>query len=149
MQHFDGDGDASYGGTESEWSSIQQRLGPLQPILELLNLRLTATGAARSIGLQSPSELRRWLTERRLPPFRLLRDWYYLVRMVERFAPPGDGPPVDVSLSSWALREGKSPSVYYMFVLRVAERPWSILRGSGSRAVKERALRMWDPYTTA
>ncbi|WP_396215652.1 hypothetical protein [Gemmatimonas sp.] len=143
-----GNGNASDCRTESEWSVTLQRLGPLQPILEQLSLRLTATGAARSIGLRSPSELRRWLTDRRLPPFQLLRDWYYVVRLIERFTPSENGSPFDVSLANWALREGKAPSVYYMFVLRVAERPWSVLRSSGPRIAKERALRMWDPYTT-
>lgn len=124
---------------EIEWQSVMARCHDLLPYFAELQLNVTATRVACSLGIARADALRALLIGRRLPPFRVMRDWYYIVRLVERF---GGGQ----SIADWALRRGDSPSVYYRLVRQVTGQPWRVVAARGPGDAKVHALRFWGPH---
>lgn len=127
------------GPEEPEWQSVMQRCVELAPMLASLRLKNTASKAAAVMGLDGPMALNRELQRRRLPPFGLMRDWCYVVKLVDRFG-------VDRSLANWALHRGEYPAVYYQFVRRVTGLTWRELLNRGTEWAQHRALAVWAPY---
>lgn len=121
---------------EYQWCETLQRFADLQPLLADTRLRVTATHAAGYLGLPSSEALRSWLDARQLPPFKRLRNWYYLVALLER-SERGE------AIACWALTRGENPAVYYKFARSVGGVPWTQLRKRGSTDAKRRALSLW------
>lgn len=125
---------------EKEWMATRERFATFLPQLDKLDLSVTSSVIARAIGLANSKSLTIVLRTLRLPPFRTLRDWYYVVRMTEQFA-------TTASLSSFALSRSKNPSEYYRLVRRVSGQPWNSIKVLGTCWAKEQALIHWSPWT--
>ena len=121
------------------WKEVTGRMGGLTLALDQLQLGFDARSAAQELMLEDTRDLARWLRARRLPPYMLLRNWYYVALLSERFS-------TDRSLSSFALHRNQYPSVYYRFVDRVCGRSWSEVRYLGPRWVQATALGQWAPW---
>jgi hypothetical protein len=111
---------------------------PLPSLWASVDLTLSSRRAAAALGVRNSDALRDWLRERRLPPYRTLRDWFYVVRLVE-LAEYG-------SLAQWALRDARDPATYYHFVERVTGMTWGTVRRGGVRSIRGRALDVWRPW---
>ncbi|MEQ1692429.1 MAG: hypothetical protein ABMA00_14145 [Gemmatimonas sp.] len=94
---------------------------------------------AVALGLSSPVALRHMLVARGLPPFYLFRDWYYLVRMLERAE---SGEPI----AQWAMYRGDYATVYYRFAARLTGKPWRTIVARGSGWAKTCAMAVWAPH---
>lgn len=110
------------------------------PLFQDIQLSLTATSAAKSLGLKSAERLERMLADRRIRPFYSLRDWHYVVEIVDRFSMS------DTSIAHWALARGEYPSVYYRFVRRVTRLSWTDIRSREPTWTRENALRDWRRF---
>lgn len=126
--------------TMREWTAVMGRCADLLPLFADMHLKVQEPRAAKQLGLANTHALRLWLLNRHLPRFVLLRDWYYVVHFVDRFAAGED------SISHWAMLRGDYPSVYYTFILRVTDLRWSDLRSRGPTWVRRRALQVWHSH---
>lgn len=124
----------------SRWESVIARIGPLAPVLQRIDLSLSARQAALEIGLKDSLSLNRWLRSRHLPPFRSLRDWYYVACLTE-VASNGS------SLATFALQRNQYPSIYYRFVDRVTGSAWRSIDQRGVAWVRATALQQWTHWT--
>ena len=111
----------------------------LLPFFSDQRLSVSETQVAATLRLPNADALRRQLVARRLPPFGALRDWYYLVRMVER-AERGE------HIAQWAMHRGEYATVYYRFVSRLTGKGWRTIVERGSGWAKARALAVWAPH---
>ena len=123
----------------AQWDATLALCGDLLPYLAELRLSVSATQVATAMRLPNADALRRLLLKRRLPPFRVLRDWYYLVRMLER-AERGE------ALGAWSMQRGDYADVYYRFVARLTGQRWGKLVQRGSAWAKAGAVAAWAPY---
>lgn len=123
---------------DAEWAAVIADCAPLLPLWASVDLTLSSRRAAHALGLGDSDALRDWLRQRRLPPYQSLRNWYYMVRLVE-LAEQG-------SLARWALSDERDPATYYRFVEREAGMSWSSVRRRGVRFVRARALAVWSPW---
>jgi len=124
---------------DARWNLVRERIGDLCPLFDEIRLSLSQTQVARALALPNVGALRRLLRTRDLPDVRVLRDWYYVVRMVER-AHQGD------ALGHWTMHRGDCADVYYRFVETVTGLPWRVVRDHGVHWVRARALEVWAPY---
>lgn len=118
------------------WNDISRRIAPLELQFRQVDLRFSASKAARSLGLSGPSHLSRWLSDRALPRYTTLRDWYYIDRLYALAEECG-------SLNRSAELRGVYPSVYSRFVRRVCGESWRTLQPRGRLHVRRRALAIW------
>jgi hypothetical protein len=118
---------------ESEWEHILAIAHDILPFLSDIRLSVTATQVASGLGLSSTEALGRLLHKRQLPRFTLLRDWFYVVTLVQQ-AEGGD------SLAAWAMRREEYPDVYYRFIRRVTGFSWTIVQDRGCQWAKEQAI---------
>lgn len=125
----------------ASWRELKSSIGPLAALLDKVDLAVTARRAAHALQLRDSAALHTWLLTRGLPPYRLLRDWYYVVRLVELVE--------SGSLAEWTLRLGRDPATYYRFVARVTGENWRVLRLGGASSVRSRALAVWQPWRRA
>lgn len=123
---------------EDQWYSVASEARQLIDHWCDVDLSLSRRGIAARLGLSNSESVDRWLRSRRLPPYGLFRDWYYVVRLVEIAG--------ETTLAKWALSQGRDPAVYYRFVERVVRAPWKDVRGRGVAWVRRRALDVWNPY---
>lgn len=123
----------------SDLSAVLARWSELTDLFEGCHLSLRISRAASLVGLRSKEALRRELAFRRLPPFQLLRDWCYTVRLAERFA-------VDEALAEWALRRGDDPASYYKLVRKTTGHSWSDVRAKGPQWASTMARLVWTPH---
>lgn len=131
----------TYIGRESQlWNDIARRIAPLEPQFRQVDLRFSATRAARSLGLSGPSHLRRWLSDRALPQYTTLRDWYYVDHLYALAEECG-------SLSRSAELRGVYPSIYSRFIRRVCGEGWRTLQTRGRLHLRRRALAIWVAET--
>jgi hypothetical protein len=121
------------------WQALATRCGPLWRLLHDCRLGLTAGQAAITLGLKDPAELRKWLQSGRLPPFAYLRNWGYVVFLLER-------PQGSASLAGMVLDRGEDPSMYYRFVKRVTGMPWRNVKAHGRLWAIATALQVWGPH---
>lgn len=128
------DGPERLGGT---WRSTIARCADFTGMLDRLDLGLRPGLLAHGLGMPSASALHKLLRSRRLPPFRLLRDWYYVVAMTERFSGQD-------TVSQFALAQRKNPSEYYRLVVRVTGQSWGCVSTHGATWAKRHALRQWE-----
>lgn len=61
------------------WNDTMRRSGDLLRLFDPCDLGLLITRIALALGLKDKNELQRLLRFRRLPPFKLLRNWYYVI----------------------------------------------------------------------
>jgi len=123
---------------DTEWSMVMAACGPLPSLWASVDLTLSCRRAADALGVRNSDALRDWMRVRRLPPYRTLRDWYFVVRLVE-LAEGG-------SLARWALMDARDPATYYRFVERVTGMTWGTIRRTGVGSVRVRALDVWRPW---
>jgi hypothetical protein len=121
------------------WAAVLDRASEILPCFADLRLDMRATVVATILGLERSDQLGRWLRRHKLPPFRLLRNWIYIVRLAEQNA---EG----ISLSGWALAQGRYPSMYYRLVVETTGLPWHIIRTLAPQDVVGLALRAWDGH---
>ncbi len=124
---------------ECEWESVEVRMGDVARVLRELQLGKTADDIARSVGLSDARALRDDLVRKKLPPYRLLRNWYTVVVFVERALGAR-------SLCSVALSLTDDPSKYYRLARVVTGRPWTDVIQRGLAACQTDALDAWRPY---
>ena len=122
----------------SEWATAVGPIAELRELFASVALSICASDAAARVGLRDAAALGAWLVARRMPPFRVLRDWYYVVRLVELSHTD--------SLCRWALSGGNAPEVSCRFVERVTGESWSTVRARGVAFARQRALDVWRPY---
>ena len=121
------------------WERTVARFVDLLPFFADVRLSMSETQAAYGLGLANADALRRWLLKRHLPPYRVLRDWYYVVVMVERADARN-------ALGRWTMERGDFANVYYRFVEKITGQPWRMIRKHGLCWVKARALAVWAPH---
>lgn len=129
--------DAHADRVRAAWEHAIARYPELFAQCDALQLGVSERTVAATLGLANIRALRQELRRRRLPSFRLLRDWYVLVCVIDTCV---EG----VSLSKWASRRGSYPMVYYRFAERVCGRAWSEVADLGPVWARERALVVWD-----
>lgn len=120
-------------------ATIPQPHRRLMALLAACRLKLSAAGAARTLGFDSSASLQRWIRENDLPPFSLLRNWIYVIVLLKQ---QRNG----VSLAHWALEQDGDPAVYYRFVLRVTGQSWGRLKTLGCEWAVATANQVWSPF---
>lgn len=125
--------------TTEIWQSVLMRASEMIPIFDELSLRVSATEAAKVLGLGRAERLTQWLRQRRLPPFRPFRNWFYVVRMVEIHQ-------TGVSISRWALSRGLYSAMYYRLVRETSGLEWRVARELSAREIKALALHDWRKH---
>jgi len=125
---------------ERQWKETLSRFTELHPLFAELRLDVTAKRAASHLGLADSRALSAWLRGRHLPPFKILRDWYFVVLMVERDA-DGD------AIARWTLHTGMNPSVYYNFVRACTQSTWTAVKVAGVLSAKQKALQIWSAHS--
>ena len=123
---------------DQEWSEKLHALEPLIVQWHDADLSLRAAAAAKAMGLASSRDLHKWLNARGLPPYLILRDRYYVVRLVELCE--------HSALAKWALDHVRDPSAYSRFIKRVKGLPWREVQRRGVAWAKGIALETWRPY---
>lgn len=127
---------------EDEWTVFLERAGPMLVLMEDPSLGLNETSAAHRLGVYDRLGLAAWLQSRRLPSFRLLRNWYYVVRFVEMH---NEG----MSLGSFSLNRADAPSVLYRFVKCSTRLTWQEMRTIPVEQLKRHALQIWQAESDA
>lgn len=122
------------------WLELRLRMGPLAELFAELRLAVTVADACEALGLPGRAELSRELARRRLPPFRLLKNWFQVVEMANH----SEG---GTSLCNLALRRGEYPAAYYRLVSSTTGHSWTAVESKGSTWLKQVALQSWAPYT--
>lgn len=122
-----------------DWPCIIERCGPLWPLLIECDLALSRAGAARALGFANGAAFDRWLRAQALPPFRLLREWTYVVAVM-------DGARQEGSLARWSLQRGTYPEIFYRFVARVTGRSWRHARSQDVTWAVASAIQAWRPF---
>lgn len=117
-----------------------KRANEITPLFQDIRLSLSATSAAKSLGLKSAGALERMLADLSIPPFYSLRDWHYVVQLVDRFSAS------DTSIAHWSLARGEYPSVYYRFIRRVTRLTWNDVRLREPTWARENALQDWRRF---
>ena len=135
MEH----GESHDGAIDAAWTDLEERIGPLRPLLDTMTLGISARRAAQFLSLRNSADLRRWLIARRLPPWAILRDWYIVVRLLAHNDEVG-------TLSKLATTRIASSSVYYTFVKRVTGAGWTEMKQRGLRDAKRRALSIYSAH---
>ncbi len=125
----------------SHWDAVMCRCGEVLPLFQECRLSLRSPQAATKLGLTGREQLQKLLVNRRLPPFQLLRNWVYVVVLLDRFTEREKE-----VLSSWALRRGEDPRIYYRLVQQTAGHRWSQTRCLGSEWARATALTVWAPH---
>lgn len=125
---------------DEAWAAVMDRASDMLPMLKSCDLGMTISRAATSLGMKSSQELRRLLVARRLPPYKELRNWCYVVQLTDYVHAE------DASLCGWVLRRGSSTSTYYELVSETTGRTWSQVRGRGDRWVRALALQAWTRW---
>lgn len=124
------------------WELVMDRYRDLVTLFQGCQLGLLISGASRTLGLQDKAALRRVLENRRLPPFRSLRDWCYVVHLLDQFSRAY----ADDTLGCWALRRGEDPRAYYRLVKRTTGHHWKEVQSMGGAWARATALSVWAPY---
>ncbi len=122
-----------------QWTACVARFADLLVFFATLKLSVSETQVALAMGLPNADALRRLLMKRELPPFSLLRDWYYVVIMLERDEAGN-------AVANWSLEQGSYPDVYYGFAQRVTGLRWGLIKRRGSLWAKRRAVNAWGPH---
>lgn len=121
------------------WDQVVQAVQNLWPMFAECRLGFSRAAAARILGFSSGQALDHDLRERPLPPFRVLRDWIYLVLLLEQDAR-------GISLSGWVTEQNGNPSTYYRFVHNLTGRTWGEVKKLGVAWARAEACRHWGPY---
>lgn len=119
-----------------EWTHLRLRWPVLFKLLDQVDLRLSARRCADLLELSSTDELERELRQLGLVRFRLLRDWWFVVRLHEEAIETG-------SLAQVAKRRGDYQSVLTRFVARVTGRDWRVWAARDSHAMRCAAVTAW------
>lgn len=125
--------------TDREWDEVMRRCADLLPFFADLRLSVSATQVAAQLGLRRAQGLERLLRERRLPPFRLLRNWIYIEHLIRRHE-EGD------TIAHWTMQRGEYPKPFYDLVFRETGLLWSVVATRGSAWCGDEALRRWNPF---
>ena len=123
-----------------QWREIRVRLGALAELFAELRLGVTVADACAALGVTDRGALSRELAHRRLPPFRLLKNWCQVIAMVRHTAGR-------TSLCDLALQRGEYPAAYYRLVRSTTGHPWSEVERRGLVWLTQRALQVWAPHT--
>ena len=126
----------------AEWDALMRRSAVLMRHFKEVSLSLTATRAARELGLNRADALGRWLRQQHLPPFVPFRDGVYVVLLLELHER-------GAKLARWARQQGHYESVYYRFVLGATGLVWTAVVELGSVRMKARLLREWAAHLGA
>lgn len=111
----------------------------MMPALREPSLSLSATVVARACNLVRADALERHLQGVGLPPFRLLRDWLLVVRLV-------DAHERGISIARSALQKGGYPDGYYRRVRATTGLGASEVTQKGSNWCRHAAVSAWRPY---
>jgi hypothetical protein len=122
------------------WQVVGDRCGNLEPVLAHGRLDLTMPEAATALGLPGARWLRRTIRDRGLPPFRLLRDWWLVVVLLQRREETAG------ALALHVLVGGRDPAPYFRLMRRTTGRTWLELCDLGSAWARGAALRAWAPF---
>ena len=130
------------GGVEvdEQWREICIRLGALTELFAELRLGVTVADACAALGVTDRGALSRELAHRRLPPFRLLKNWCQVIAMVRHTAGR-------TSLCDLALQRGEYPAAYYRLVRSTTGHPWTEVERRGLVWLTQLALQVWGPHT--
>ena len=123
----------------SEWAAVEMRMGELAQVFGAIELGRSKASVARAVGLSTSSDLTRWLRVQRLPPYRLLRNWYIVVSLVDCCG-------ASRSLARLALDRSVDPSSMYRMVRATSGRAWGELREHGAVSCRRPALLAWRSF---
>ena len=115
---------------------IIERYAELFALLDGVDLRMSPRSCARCLAIASAAELERELKRRGLPRFRVLRNWYYVLRLHQQ----AQG---NASLSIVAAQRGDYPSILYRFVQRTTGRDWREISKPERASVGNLAISAW------
>ncbi len=124
------------GEVEMHWLELRVRMGALAELFAELRLAVTVADACAALGVSDRGELSRELARRRLPPFRLLKNWFQVVEMARR-AEHG------TSLCNFALSRGEYPAAYYRLVSSTTGHSWTEVESRGLAWLERLALQAW------
>ena len=125
-----------------QWREIRVRLGALAELFAELRLGVTVADACAALGVADRDALSRALAHRRLPPFRLLKNWCQVVAMAQHAAG-------GTSLCDLALQRGEYPAAYYRLVRSTTGHPWTVVESRGLVWLTRMALHAWAPHTSS
>lgn len=125
---------------EMHWLELRVRMGALADLFAELRLAVTVADACATSGVTDRGELSRELARRRLPPFRLLKNWFQIVEIVNNSER-------GTSLCTLALRRGEYPAAYYRLVKSTTGHSWTEVESKGIVWLKRLAFQAWAPYT--
>ena len=126
--------------TDRQWADVMHRGIDLLPFFAETRLNVSASRVARAIGVRRAQGLAQLLRKRELPPFKLFRNWIYIVQLVERAE-------CDDKVAHWAMHRGEYPGPYYRLVALEVGESWSVVAERGCQWCRSEALRRWQPYT--
>lgn len=121
------------------WDQVVQTAENLWPMVRECRLGFSRAAAARIRGFSSGQALDLDLRDRGLPPFRVLRDWIYLVLLLEQDA---RGTP----LGRWVADQNGNPATYYRFVRELTGLTWGQVKTLGVAWARAEGCRHWGPY---
>jgi hypothetical protein len=122
--------------SDTEWREWCGKISELAALWQDVDLALGPTRAAQSLGLKNAATLHARLRSMGLPTYGLLRDWYYLICLLERDANRR-------TVSAELLSRGRDPASVYRFVLRFSGLRWSEWKELGVERTRQRALAIW------
>ena len=125
-----------------QWREIRVRLGALAELFAELRLGVTVADACAALGVADRDALSRALAHRRLPPFRLLKNWCQVLAMAQHAAG-------GTSLCDLALQRGEYPAAYYRLVRSTTGHPWTVVESRGLVWLTRLALHAWAPHTSS
>ena len=123
-----------------QWEWVMERGRDLVPLFDKCKMGLTITVVARAMGLRDKSALKHLLVARRLPPFKLFRNWCYVVQLVDRFSSTRE------TLGGWVEHRGLATSTYYDLINRSTARTWKEVQANGSVWARAKALEAWAVF---
>jgi len=123
----------------SRWKAVLSRYHEVFQLLDEVRFDYSATYIARLVGFGRGDRLERELALRGLPPFRLLRNWMYVVRLATHHR---NG----VSVAKLALTSGQFPAMYYRLIRSTTGSQWNSIKDESDCTFKQRALVAWSHY---
>ena len=121
---------------EGSLARLVESYAELFALLDSIELRLSPQQCAPRLSLTSAGALERELKRRGLPRFRVLRDWYYVLRLHEQALG-------NASLSGLAAQRGDYASVLYRFVQRTTGRKWKHIAKLERSSMLALAMSAW------
>lgn len=123
----------------SVWDYVERSCPELLALFDELDLNLTAPTAGKALHFADGAAFARWLSRHELPPYHILRNWWYVVEVHRRSL---DGQ----SLYALAAHQGRELATLSRFVVRITGERWSSLKLESELSLRRRAVMVWAAH---